>query len=189
MGRKTSGVTLVSSQKGKAVGVPRGLLRFLVLKMLSEKPMSGIEIAEQIEKQTGGLWKPSPGSLYPLLAWMLKKGFTREEPKAEEGLKRYSFTEKGSEFLNKQVALGEDFRNKMEFLLPLLVGGLQFGSNKEKLRGTIEPAKKLLSAFMVIRHNLEDVSEEDLQAMVQALTRCSERLETIAYRFRMEGST
>ncbi len=33
----------------RTLGVPRGLLRFLVLKMLSEKPMAGFEIAEQIE--------------------------------------------------------------------------------------------------------------------------------------------
>ena len=55
---------MVSSLAGKTVGVPRGLLRFLVLKMLSEKPMSGTEIAKQIEEQTGGRWKPSPGSIY-----------------------------------------------------------------------------------------------------------------------------
>ena len=58
--------------KGRTLGVPRGLLRFLVLKMLSEKPMSGTEIIEEIQTQTGS-WKPSPGSIYPLLSWMLKK--------------------------------------------------------------------------------------------------------------------
>ena len=76
------------SGKGGTIGVPRGLLRFLVLRMLSEKPMSGAEIAEKIEAQTSGRWKPSPGSIYPLLAWMLRKGFTEELPKKVEGFKR-----------------------------------------------------------------------------------------------------
>lgn len=177
---------LVSSRIGRTVGVPRGLLRFLVLKMLSEKPMSGAEIVEEIERQTGGRWKPSPGSIYPLLAWMLGKGFTKESPKAEEGFKRYSFTEKGSEFLNKQIALGEDFLNKMEFLLPLLIGGLQFGSNKEKLRGAIEPASQLVGAFMTIRRNLDDLSQEDSEEIIQVLKECSEKLEKLAQRFGAE---
>jgi DNA-binding PadR family transcriptional regulator len=42
-------------------GVPRGLLQFLVLKLLSEKAMSGAEIVEVIEQETQGFWKPSPG--------------------------------------------------------------------------------------------------------------------------------
>jgi len=177
---------LVSNRIGKTVGVPRGLLRFLVLKILSEKPMSGAEIAEQIETQTSGRWKPSPGSIYPLLAWMLKKGFTCEEPKTEEGFKRYSFTEKGSDFLNKQIALGQDFMDRMEFLLPMLIGGLQFGSNKEKLRGTIEPARQLVTAFMVIRHNLDLLSQEDTEEIARALKECSNRLDQLARKFRSE---
>ena len=49
----------------REAGVPRGLLRFLVLKFLAEKPMSGVEIVEEIEHETGGKWKPSSGSIYP----------------------------------------------------------------------------------------------------------------------------
>ena len=37
--------------KSRTVGVPRGLLKFLVLKMINEKPMSGAEIVEEIEKK------------------------------------------------------------------------------------------------------------------------------------------
>jgi DNA-binding PadR family transcriptional regulator len=155
--------------------------------MLSEKHMSGIEIAEQIQKQTGGRWKPSPGSIYPLLAWMRKKGFTREEPKSEEGLKRYSFTERGREFLDKQVALGQDFLNRMEFLLPMLMGGLQFGSDKEKLRGAIEPSVQLVNAFTIIRHNIDALSQEDTEEIIQALKEVSKRLDRLVRRFRNEN--
>jgi len=174
---------------GKTVGVPRGLLRFIVLKMLSEKPMSGTEIAEQIEEQTGGRWKPSSGSIYPLLAWMLNKGFTKESLKGEDGLKRYSFTVEGSKFLDKQIELGQDFLAKMEFLLPMLIGGLQFGSSNEKLREAKEPAGRLVSTFMAICHNLDDLSRRDAQEIVQTLTECSEKLEKIAQRLRDENKT
>ncbi|RLI42575.1 hypothetical protein DRO59_03770 [Candidatus Bathyarchaeota archaeon] len=43
--------------------VPKGFLRYYVLKMLKEKPMSGSEIMREIERETGGRWKPSPGSV------------------------------------------------------------------------------------------------------------------------------
>ena len=173
---------MVSSQTGKTVGVPRGLLRFLALRMLSEKPMSGAEIAEQIEKQTGGRWKPSPGSLYPLLAWMLEKGFTKESTKNAEGLKRYIFTAKGSEFLAKQIELGQDFLCKMEFLLPMLLGGLQLGPNREKIRKTIEPTRQLLREFIAIRDNLDELSEEDVDEISHAIEDCSKKLELITKR-------
>ena len=62
------GDSMGNSRKSRSVGVPRGLLKFLVLKMINEKPMSGVEIVEEIEKQTGS-WKPSSGSIYPLLSF------------------------------------------------------------------------------------------------------------------------
>ncbi|MBK5133432.1 PadR family transcriptional regulator, partial [Candidatus Bathyarchaeota archaeon] len=113
----------MSNHDGRTVGLPRGLLRFLVLNMLREKPMSGTEIVAIIEKQTEGNWKPSSGSIYPLLAWLSDKGFTKELPKEQDGLKRYSYTTLGNKFLKEQLILAEDFQKKMEFLAPLLVKG------------------------------------------------------------------
>lgn len=149
--------------------------------------MSGAEISEQIEKQTGGRWKPSPGSIYPLLAWMLKKGFTKESPKVEEGFKRYSFTVKGSKFFEKQIAVGEGFLYRMEFLLPMLIGGLQFGSNKQKLDGTRAPVMQLIGAFLSIRHNLGSLSQGDAEEMVKAIGECSAKLDELAKRVRNEN--
>ena len=165
--------------KDRTLGVPRGLLRFLVLKMLSEKPMAGTEIVEEIEAQTNGRWKPSPGSIYPLMAWMLKEGFTRELPKNSEGLKRYSFTQGGRKFFEKQVKLNQDFMKKMEFLTPMLVGGPQIGPDREKLAKIREPAQRLLQAFLTITNNLEKLSEKDAKEITEALRECSEKLEKI----------
>ena len=149
--------------------------------------MSGAEIAEQIETQTGGRWKPSPGSIYPLLAWMLDKGFTKEAPKCTESFKRYIFTAKGGKFLKKQIALGQDFLCKMEFLLPLLIGGLQIETNKEKLRGTVEPVRQLMNDFIVIRDSLNVLSQKDIDEIAQALKSCSQTLEKITQRIKTTG--
>ena len=50
--------------------VPKGFLRYHVLEALNQKAMSGSELMDEIQKHTGGNWKPSPGSIYPLLAWL-----------------------------------------------------------------------------------------------------------------------
>lgn len=52
--------------------VPRGLLRFYILRLLSEKPMKGYEVIMRIEERTEGFWKPGPGSIYPMLESMRK---------------------------------------------------------------------------------------------------------------------
>jgi len=41
----------------------RGMLGFLILFLLSKKPMHGQELAEEIARRKGE--KPSPGTIYP----------------------------------------------------------------------------------------------------------------------------
>ena len=43
-----------------------GHLKMLVLRILSKQELSGYAIIKQIEHETG-FWKPSPGSMFPLL--------------------------------------------------------------------------------------------------------------------------
>lgn len=45
-----------------------GGLRYYILWLLSKKTMNGSEIMSEIQRQTMGFWKPSPGSIYPLLS-------------------------------------------------------------------------------------------------------------------------
>ena len=171
------------SGKGRTVGVPRGLLRFLVLKLISEKPMSGAEIMEEIEKQTGS-WKPSPGSIYPLLASLHKNGFTKELPKDELGFKRYSFTEKGKKFLEKQIAFGMDFMKKMELLAPMLIRGLNLEADDEKFRGSKESIGSLMKSFIFLRQNVDRISKKDTEELAKALKVCSAKLDEIVQRIK-----
>jgi len=77
--------------------LPRGILKFCLLKLLSEKSMYGVEITAEIEKRTKGLWKPSPGSLYPALNQLSEMGCV--SAKATDGKKEYKITAKGREML------------------------------------------------------------------------------------------
>jgi Predicted transcriptional regulators len=68
----------------------RGALRRWVLNSLRTSPKNGAEIINEIETLTFGWWRPSPGSIYPLLDNLVKEGLIR---KREDG--RYELTEKG----------------------------------------------------------------------------------------------
>ncbi|MDD1748535.1 MAG: PadR family transcriptional regulator, partial [Methanothrix sp.] len=97
--------------------VPKGFIRFHVLRALSEKPMAGSELTEKIEKHAGGFWKPSPGSIYPLLSSLQKYGCVKELP-PENGLKRYQLTETGQSLLNEQRNLMKKFKESIGFPQP-----------------------------------------------------------------------
>ena len=164
-------------------GVPRGLLRFLVLNMLIKKPMSGSEIVEVIEKETGGRWIPSPGSIYPLLSRLHKTGYTTESPDEETGMKRYNLTDKGKLFCQKQIAFGQKLLDKLEFIVPLLISGFQFDPNDEKiLSGTRKPAKRVVTTLLDLRPAKVKLTEQDAKEMEKILNKCADELETIAQR-------
>ena len=52
----------------------RGDVRAAALALLAEQPMNGYQIIQQISERSGGLWQPSPGSVYPALAQLEDEG-------------------------------------------------------------------------------------------------------------------
>lgn len=60
--------------------------------MVSESPKSGSEIMDMMEGNLQGWWRPSPGSIYPMLRGMEEEGVLSKS----KG-KKYSLTEKGRE--------------------------------------------------------------------------------------------
>ena len=53
----------------------RGDVRSAILALLNERPMHGYEIIGELSDRTEGLWRPSPGSIYPTLQ-LLASGVT-----------------------------------------------------------------------------------------------------------------
>ena len=173
---------MVLSIAGKSVGVPRGLLKFLVLKMLSEKPMSGAEIAQQIEKQTGDRWKPSPGSIYPLLLWLHKNGFTSESSKNESTIKKYTLTSEGRAFFKEQVMLGQSFLEKMLCLVPIFIEGFQFDTFGVDLHSANESAIRLLETFLELDSRKSKLAKENVADIANILDESNIKLTSIIQR-------
>jgi DNA-binding PadR family transcriptional regulator len=65
-------------------------LPHMVMYLLSSSPKNGVELMDGVQSITRGWWRPTPGSIYPLLKEMTEQGIVR---KLEDG--RYELTEKG----------------------------------------------------------------------------------------------
>jgi DNA-binding PadR family transcriptional regulator len=55
----------------------RGDVRLAALLLLAEEPRNGYAIMQELEQRSGGLWRPSPGSVYPALAQLEDEGLIR----------------------------------------------------------------------------------------------------------------
>ncbi len=66
--------------------------------MIAAEPRHGYELMKGIEERLGGTYSPSPGVIYPTLAWLEDMGFVALDV-AEAGRKRYRVTTEGEAFL------------------------------------------------------------------------------------------
>jgi DNA-binding PadR family transcriptional regulator len=68
-------------------------VRAAVLALLAERPMHGYEMITELENRTGGVWRPSPGSVYPTLQLLEDEGLITSEESG--GRKRFTLTDAG----------------------------------------------------------------------------------------------
>jgi DNA-binding PadR family transcriptional regulator len=71
----------------------RGDVRAAILALLAERPMHGYEMIQELEARTGGVWRPSPGSVYPTLQLLEDEGLIAGEE--GEGRRRFALTDAG----------------------------------------------------------------------------------------------
>jgi DNA-binding PadR family transcriptional regulator len=72
----------------------RGDVRAAILTLLTERPMHGYEMIQQIAERSNGLWKPSPGSVYPTLQLLDDEGLITAS-ETEGSKKLFELTEQG----------------------------------------------------------------------------------------------
>ena len=72
--------------------------------------MSGSEIVDKIEEYTD--WRPSPGSIYPLLSHMQEVGLIKVHEDEDHTLKRFELTEMGRKHVDEFLSHGEHMRSR-----------------------------------------------------------------------------
>jgi DNA-binding PadR family transcriptional regulator len=78
---------------GRGPKVGRGDVRAAILALLAEAPMHGYQIITELTERSGGVWRPSPGSVYPTLQAMEDQGLVTADK--AEGRRVFSLTEEG----------------------------------------------------------------------------------------------
>ena len=71
----------------------RGDIRTALLTALEEGPAHGYEAINRLEQKSGGMWRPSPGSVYPTLQMFEDEGLVRSEQR--DGKRVYELTDTG----------------------------------------------------------------------------------------------
>jgi DNA-binding PadR family transcriptional regulator len=166
--------------------VPKGFLRYHVLEALNEQPMSGSELIEQIGKHTGETWKPSPGSIYPLLAWLQDNSYVKELP-TENGFKRYELTQSGKDFLEEQTKIREKYTQNSGFLASPFFDRF-FGNVPEEKSNQIRNSMRRLfvSSIKLGKSLRENYSEKELDDALKVLDEASAKLDEIRSRIKGE---
>jgi DNA-binding PadR family transcriptional regulator len=72
----------------------RGDVRAAVLLLLAESPRNGYQLMQLIEERSQGAWRPSPGSMYPVLSQLEDEGLVTSA--SHEGGRTFGLTDAGA---------------------------------------------------------------------------------------------
>jgi len=90
---------------GRGKRARRGDVRAAILLLLEEEPRNGYQLMQELEERSGGVWRPSPGSIYPALSQLEDEGLVRSDESA--GRRAFELTDAGRTYLEEnREALG-----------------------------------------------------------------------------------
>jgi DNA-binding PadR family transcriptional regulator len=139
----------------------RGDVRAAVLALLAERPMHGYEMIQELEERSGGLWRPSAGSIYPTLQLLEDEGLIKGTE--SEGKRRFELTDEGREqndsregqlpweavsagFDREEVRLGQSFRQLAGAFQQVVRAGTQ--EQQARARELLDEARKSIYGIL-----------------------------------------
>ena len=138
-------------------GRGRPNVRSAVLALLLERPMHGYEIIQELDSRTNGIWRPSPGSIYPTLQLLEDEGLIA--PEAEGGRKSYRLTEDGRPEAETAAQnppwseIGDDTMNQVQDFRDAAVG-IMSALRQVGFNGTAEQRDKALEVLNETKRKL-----------------------------------
>jgi DNA-binding PadR family transcriptional regulator len=143
-----------------------GELRLLTLAMTAEQPRYGYELMKAIEERMGGSYTPSPGVIYPTLAWLEDMGYTAAEAE-DAGRKRYRITAEGQAFLTANRSAVDDLLARVGS-----AGGAPDGVPAPIVRGM-----ENLKLALRLRHRRGPIDRQTAEAIAAALDTAAQAVE------------
>ncbi|HEX9728451.1 MAG TPA: helix-turn-helix transcriptional regulator [Gemmatimonadales bacterium] len=95
-------------------------MKYVILKILRDKPMHGYEVMKALEERTRGCYKPSPGTVYPTLQWLEDEGLV--DARDADGKKVYEINDAGRAFLEEHRSTVEDIFDRVSETIDRFVG-------------------------------------------------------------------
>jgi DNA-binding PadR family transcriptional regulator len=86
--------------RGRGPKARRGDVRTAILLLLAEEPRNGYQLMQEIEERSEGVWRPSPGSIYPALQQLEDEGLVRTVE--TDGRKLFELTDAGKQFVDER---------------------------------------------------------------------------------------
>ena len=99
-------------------------LRYWVISMLAASPKNGAEIMNEMEAMSLGWWRPSPGSVYPLLDDLAQEGMIK---KRDDG--RYELTDRGKEEMGWPFGMPQRRLRTLDDMLKEITGYVSYIEN------------------------------------------------------------
>ena len=99
----------------------KGDLKYVILGLISDKPMHGYEVIRTLEERSHGFYAPSPGAVYPTLQFLEEAGYVSSSE--QDGKKTYAITDEGRHFLDERREVTEGITKHMGDLWGVNGGG------------------------------------------------------------------
>ena len=90
----------------------KGDLKYVILELIKDTPRHGYDIIRELEEQSYGTYKPSPGVIYPTLQMLEEMGYTSSVE--QEGKRVYSITDEGHQFLEKKKNVANGVKDQIK---------------------------------------------------------------------------
>lgn len=142
----------------------RGDVRAAILTLLAERPMHGYEMIQQIAERSNGIWKPSPGSVYPTLQLLDDEGLVTAN-QTHGSKKLFELTEEGRAAAEKiatppwdEIAEGAD---PGQMNLRSAVGQLCGAVAQSAHTATAEQQQRIIELLNTARREIYGILGED----------------------------
>jgi DNA-binding PadR family transcriptional regulator len=141
--------------------MPRGAIRTAILVALRDEPAHGYEVMRRLEEMSAGLWRPSPGSVYPHLQMLEDEGLVQSSD--VDGSRTYALTDAGRAEAEKATLPWQATGETDDEVLSLRQGMGQLMSAAKQLAGAGEKTQieRGIAVIQKARKELYQILAED----------------------------
>jgi DNA-binding PadR family transcriptional regulator len=107
--------------RGRRQMFEAGEIKFVILRLLKEKPRHGYEVMKALEEKMAGCYTPSAGTVYPTLQLLEDQGHVRAVDAG--GKKIYEITPEGEKYLEEHRDLLDEIVDRVRETVREFTGG------------------------------------------------------------------